>query len=46
MSEDAEIGFEVLTVHATDADAGGLAPLSYSIKEYYSAARSVFTIDP
>ncbi|KAL5251831.1 hypothetical protein ACHWQZ_G014847 [Mnemiopsis leidyi] len=46
VSEDAEIGHEVLTVHATDADAGGLAPLTYSIKEYYSAARSVFTIEP
>ena len=40
------IGSEVLTVHATDADAGGLAPLTYSIKDYYSAARSVFAIDP
>ena len=39
-------GSEVLTVHATDADAGGLAPLTYSIKDYYSAARSVFAIDP
>lgn len=44
--EDAMIGSEVLTVHATDADAGGLAPLTYSIKDYYSAARSVFAIDP
>ena len=44
--EDAPVGSEVLTVVASDVDAGGSIPLTYSIKEYYSAAKSIFTIYP